>query len=192
MFGCLPQRHQVLSQGPHELSALPHSPSQAHPEKGVLTLAAKLSSCHSSLEVQCHLRGLRGTFQRQLGWYFAHLQSLNPYFTFPMQNILDVNTCMEQQHVVHGWLLFEITLENHCSFWRVTHTCNPSLKDSIGACWDGSSCCVQTSLLLPEKLGQPSFLPDSGNQQSSRGRAVREAQTPRLGQQCQGSSNAAP
>lgn len=80
--------------------------------------------------------------------------------------------------------MFEITFENNCSFQRVTHTGNPSSRDSIGACWDGSSCCVQAGFLLPEELGQQSCFSGLGDQQSSHsGRAAREAQTPGWRQQ---------
>lgn len=147
-----------------------------------MTLAAKLRTCHSSLELQCHL-GLGVTFQRHLGWCFAHLQPLNPYFIFPYTKCIGCEHlhARNSSMLVHACLLFEITLENHCPFQRVAHTCNPSPRDSIGACWDGGSCCVQTSLLLREKLGQQSFLPDLGNQQSSHThRAAPEAQSPRL------------
>lgn len=79
-----------------------------------MTLPAKLKTCHSSLELQCHAGGLGVTSQSQLGWYLAHLQPLILYFC--IQNALDVNTRMEQPNAAHGWLLFEITLENHPSF----------------------------------------------------------------------------
>lgn len=76
-------RHQMFPRTLRALCIPPTSPSQDLLEKGVLTLPAKLRTRHSSLELQCHLGGLGVTFQRQLGWYFAHLHSLNLYFVFP-------------------------------------------------------------------------------------------------------------
>lgn len=68
MLGCLPRGTKGFPKDP-----VHSSPSQAHLEKGGLTLAAKVRTCHSPLELQCHLGGLGVT----LGWYFANFQSLN-------------------------------------------------------------------------------------------------------------------